>query len=89
MRAVPQHAPHPRPPGLEDAQALPLAPGAAEYFPDPLLDGALYFRVRLIRGGEVEWVPVVDRNRQIALAGIMTIVAICALRSVVVRVLER
>jgi uncharacterized spore protein YtfJ len=43
----------------------------------------------VIRGVEVEWVPVVDRNRQIALAGIMTIVAICALRSVVVRVLER
>ncbi len=43
----------------------------------------------VIRGQEVEWVPVVDRNRQIALAGVMAIVAICALRSIAVRLLDR
>jgi len=43
----------------------------------------------VIRGQEVEWVPVIDRNRQLALAGIVAVVAICAWRSVAVKLLSR
>jgi uncharacterized spore protein YtfJ len=43
----------------------------------------------VIRGQEVVWVPVVDPNRRLALAGIIAIVAICAWRSVLVRLFDR
>jgi hypothetical protein len=43
----------------------------------------------VIRGQEVAWVPVVDPNRRLALAGIIAIVAICAWRSVLVRLFDR
>lgn len=39
-------------PGMEDGAPLPISPHATEHFPDPVLEGPRYFRVRAHRDDE-------------------------------------
>ncbi len=43
----------------------------------------------VIRGGDVEWVPAIDRNRQILFGSLMGILVILTIRGVLYRLLKR
>lgn len=45
--------------------------------------------VYVIRGEEVTWQPAVDRNRQLALGAVVSVLAILAVRSVLLAIVRR